>query len=139
MKSLVTGIAIIAGSIVLCVVVYVLVDTSRLTRVERVRSGISLKLKSGQNQIFLALPEGVYLCTITDSPQTGATSSIRTTTEERGGLTTTILQNGQTLVAGTNGLFIKFQIKDDEYSPVEVRTLGPLDDAPAYLNIRATF
>jgi hypothetical protein len=109
-------------------------------RAERVKSRISIQLHPGQNALWIALPRGNYICDFSTNQTLKPAAVIHPGEIKTTLVTTTILGNGQTLVAGTNAFRIKFQVTDKSYSPIELQMSVPIDTVDAiYLNFGATF
>jgi len=106
----------------------------RLTSVERVKTRVAVKLGIGANRLYLSLPKGSYVCAFSNTPELTPSFTAGPSNSKERQPDTVILRDGRELVSKANVQWIKFNVKDNRYSAVEIQTsMQQESKEPTYL------
>ena len=112
----------------------------RLSSRERVMTKGAVQLSAGINHLYLSLPRGAYVCAFSNTPDLKPSFSASPSVHKAIHTDTTILRDGRPLVPKSNAQWLKFHVKNDSYSVVEIETAVQQESGnPVYLIVGGTF
>jgi len=112
----------------------------RLASTERVLTKVAVKLSAQEDDVYLTLPRGSYVCAFANTPDMSPAFSGTARNTTQGTVDTTISCDGRTLAAKNNAQWLTFRVRDDNYSVIDIHTsVHPNSNEPLYLIVGGTF
>lgn len=111
----------------------------RLSSKERVMTRGAVLLKPGMNRLYLSLPRGSYVCAFSVDPNLTPSFTASPNDRREIHVNTEIIRGGRRIV-NSDAQWIKFNVKDDGYSVVDIEITVQQESAnPVYVIIGGTF